>query len=239
MIKTVIVEDDPMVAQINHRYLEKVQGFELIQLASSVEEAVPAIKNQEVDLILLDIYMPGEDGWTLLSQIRGLGKEIDIIIISAACDSFSIQKGMRYGVVDYLIKPFEFERFRCALTKYKEEITFIHKQDQISQGDLDNYLFRTEQQTNLEFELPKGLSKNTLNKTWLKIVEKQGVVFSTEEMAHEVGISRVSMRKYLFFLADIHIIETDIVYGKIGRPIYKHRMIDLNDDLIKPYIGNS
>ncbi|WP_248892482.1 response regulator [Bacillus methanolicus] len=86
MIKTIIVEDDPMVAEFNRRYLEKIDGFELVGMFSTVENAFPIIEKQPIDLILLDIYMPGENGWSLLSKIRSLGKGIDVILITAACD---------------------------------------------------------------------------------------------------------------------------------------------------------
>jgi CitB family two-component system response regulator MalR len=238
MIRTLIVEDDPMVAEINRRYLEKIAGFELVMIASSVEEAIPTIENEELDLILLDIYMQGDDGWSLLSKIRGLGREIDIIVISAACDKYSIQKGLRFGVVDYLIKPFEFERFYSALTSYKEEFSFMSNKDIVKQSDLDQLFFHRDNQTAIEEkDLPKGLTKSTLKKVWEKIVEIHDGGFSTDEIAQKVGISRVSMRKYLYFLADIGIIESELMYGTIGRPVYLHRIINLNEEIIHKYLG--
>ncbi len=238
MIRTIIVEDDPMVAEINRRYLEKIPGFELVMIASSVEEALPAIEEEEIDLILLDIYMQGEDGWSLLSRIRGIDRGIDIIVISAACDKCSIQKGLRFGVADYLIKPFEFERFQSALTTYKDEISFISKQEKVNQSDLDQLFFHRDHQVPAEEkDLPKGLTRNTLKKIWEKIVDIHDSSFSTDEMAQKVGISRVSMRKYLYFLADIGVVETELMYGTIGRPVYLHRVINLNADKIKQYIS--
>jgi len=237
MIRTIIVEDDPMVAQINSLYLGKIEGYELVAAVPTVQDALPIIERDQVDLILLDIYMPGEDGWSLLSKIRWLGQGIDVIIISAANDKESIKKAIRYGAVDYLIKPFEFERFQTALTSYKEDQVFIDEQEELSQNDLDNLLMHKEQHHNVACtELPKGLTKNTLKLIWEKMLEHQEEVFSTEEMAQLVGISRVSMRKYLFFFADIHIIETEIVYGAIGRPIFKHKIVNLDHQLIEKYL---
>lgn len=241
MIRTVIVEDDPMVAKINTRYLEKMDGFELVAAVPTVADALPIIERDQVDLILLDIYMPGEDGWSLLSKIRWLGQGVDVIIISAANDKESIKKAIRFGAVDYLIKPFEFERFQTALNSYKQEQSFIEKQEELSQNDVDNLLLNKEQPQSAvgtsSVELPKGLTKNTLKLIWEKILENKTEVFSTEEMAQQVGISRVSMRKYLFFLADIHIIETEVVYGAVGRPIFKHRMANLDHNLMEKYIS--
>jgi len=57
--------------------------------------------------------------------------------------------------------------------------------------------------------------------------------FSTEEMANHVGVSRVSMRKYLGFLTDIGVIDMEVVYGSVGRPVYQHRCIKPDSKLIR------
>lgn len=114
MIRVLIVEDDPMVAEFNKHYLEQIGGFALRGIAASVDEGLKLLEKKEIDLILLDIFMPGLSGLELLSQIRKMGKGVDVIVVSAAADSYSIKKALQYGAVDYLIKPFEFERFREA-----------------------------------------------------------------------------------------------------------------------------
>lgn len=79
--------------------------------ASSVEEAKKYIAEQAIDLILLDVYMQESNGLDLLSFIRETGVNIDVIVISAASDMNSVKKAMNFGAVDYLIKPFHFNRF--------------------------------------------------------------------------------------------------------------------------------
>ncbi|WP_312470683.1 response regulator [Neobacillus sp.] len=239
MTKTVIVEDDPMVAEINRRYLEQIEGIELVGIAGSVEEAIPLLEGNKVDLILLDIHMPGDNGWSLLSKIRGLGTEIDVIIITASCDKESIKKGLRFGTVDYLIKPFEFERFQTALLSYRKEQMMMNDQEKLNQIDLDQFLLRKEQKISAGYDLPKGLTKNTLCKVWKQVTEMGGTPFSTEELACKVGISRVSIRKYVIFLADIHVLETEVVYGTIGRPVYMHRIANEGSSIIQNYIDNN
>ena len=59
MIKVLIVEDDPMVAEFNRRYLSMVAGFELCGVASSADDALRLLSRQPIDLVLLDIFMPG------------------------------------------------------------------------------------------------------------------------------------------------------------------------------------
>ncbi|OIJ18819.1 two-component system response regulator DcuR [Anaerobacillus alkalidiazotrophicus] len=236
MLKVLIVEDDPMVAEFNRRYLEKIEGYELVAIAPSVDDAINILNENKVHLILLDIYMPNKTGWDLLSKIRSNDKEVDIIVISAACDNESIQKALRFGVVDYLIKPFEFERFCTALQDYKADKSMIDKQTKLKQEDLDNQFFNKNHKSVQSLELPKGLTKNTLQFVWEKIKLMEISPFSTEELANEVGISRVSLRKYLNFMNDINILKTDIVYGTVGRPVYKHQLISSDEEIIKRYL---
>lgn len=224
MIKTLIVEDDPMVAEINRRYLEQIEGFFLVGIAGSIEAALSFLEKEKVDLLLLDIHMPGDNGWDLMSKIRGLGSEMDVIVITASCDKESIKRGLRFGAVDYLIKPFEFERFQSALMTYQKEQRVMNDQDQLNQMDLDHLLHHKEQLVSEAHELPKGLTKDTLCKVWKQVIKMGRNACSTEELASKTGISRVSMRKYVHFLAEIEVIETEIEYGAVGRPVYMHRM---------------
>lgn len=234
MIKVLIVEDDPMVAEFNRRYLEQVGGFELIAVAPSVADGLNILDCQEINLILLDIFMSGMNGFDLLVQIRKLGQGVDVIVVSAACDSQSIKKALRYGAFDYLIKPFEFERFNTALTAYRDWLTMTKGQERLSQAELDVRLLHMTPRPVLS-ELPKGLTRNTLKTVWENIQEIKESSFSTEEMANRIGISRVSMRKYLGFLTDIGVIEMEVIYGSVGRPVYQHRCIKLENNLIKRY----
>ena len=66
-------------------------------------------------LLILDIFMPTMDGLQLLGKIREHGFDVDVIIVSAANDKDKIKQALRLGAVDYIIKPFEFERFNLAL----------------------------------------------------------------------------------------------------------------------------
>ncbi|CAB1262619.1 two-component response regulator for malate metabolism (MaeL) [Clostridiaceae bacterium BL-3] len=233
MIKVLIVEDDPMVCELNRRYLNQIDGFRLAATASSFEKAVEVMKKTKIDLILLDIFMPGKSGLELFKYIRRLNDEVDFIIISAACDINIIKKSLNLGLVDYLIKPFEFERFNSALLNYKKVQNLINVKDVINQKDLDNYILNKDKLT--VNNLPKGLDKNTLKNVWTSILKISKNDFSTIELSKIAGISRVSMRKYLEFLCNIGILTMNVEYGSVGRPVYKYKCIDLNGDFLERY----
>ncbi|WP_078411828.1 response regulator [Priestia abyssalis] len=235
MIRVMIVEDDPMVAEFNKRYLEQVGGFDLAAVCSTVDQAMEELEKQRIDLLLLDIFMPGKHGLDLLSSIRENEKEIDVIVISAASDIERIQKALRLGAVDYLIKPFEFERFNAALSAYREKAAFIQNQHVLNQAELDQQILRKEEKR-LPEELPKGLTKDTLKMIWQVITEIKTAPFSTEDIADRAGISRVSVRKYLKFLKDIGVLDIKVIYGTIGRPVYQHEFNETKSNVIKHYL---
>ncbi|SFG15571.1 two-component system, CitB family, response regulator/two-component system, CitB family, response regulator MalR [Halobacillus alkaliphilus] len=224
MIQVLIVEDDPMVADLNKKYVEQVEGFHLVASASDVEEAFNCLEEAQVDLILLDVYMPGRNGLQLLKELRGKDKQVDVILITAASEREQIQQSLRLGAVDYLIKPFEFGRLQEALEKYKESQSVLQAKQKVSQEELDQILSKQEErQDNHRIQVPKGLTQTTLEHIISVIRTKGEISFSTDEIAQETAISRVSVRKYLKFLKEIDFLEETLIYG-VGRPVYQYQI---------------
>jgi two-component system, CitB family, response regulator MalR len=241
MINVLIVEDDPMVAKFNQQYLQEIEGFQLIGVAHSVDDARKKIEENKVDLILLDVYMPGgKTGLDLLSSIRREKREVDVILITAASEVDKIQAALRQGVVDYLIKPFEFERFYKALTLYKEKQDLLKMNRKIDQNELDQYLIGDGEKTVVEETplLPKGLTQSTLEIIYDHIKHFKMKSFSTDEIAEASNISRVSIRKYLKFLKDNDILEETLTYG-IGRPVYHYSLNKMKIPFLERYLSNS
>nr|WP_223635574.1 response regulator [uncultured Planococcus sp.] len=238
MIKVMIIEDDPMVAVLNRQYVERVEGFTVIGHAADTAEAHALLAKEEVDLLLLDIHMPGMNGLDFLRQLREEKKDLDVILITAASKISQIQQALRLGAVDYLIKPFEFSRFQEALLQYQNHYYGIGDRNKVDQQELDR-MFRkkreTVQETSSFGTVPKGLTKTTLKKIIEVIMQIKADSFSTEDIAEISRISRVSVRKYLKFLTEIGYLEENLVYG-IGRPIYRYLIKNSNQHLIKPYV---
>lgn len=103
----------------------------------------------------------------------------------------------------------------------------MKEQQKISQSELDSLILQKEKrEPTVTKELPKGLTKQTLQLIWQKIESLNGRVFTTDEMAQLVGISRVSIRKYVMFLTDIGVLENEMMYQHVGRPVSKLRCVD-------------
>ena len=234
MIRVLVVEDDPMVGKFHEHYLNQINDFELVDTVRNSENALKLLAEKSYDLVLLDIFMPGIDGLELLKEIRNKNYNVDVVVISAANEREQIQKALRLGAVDYIIKPFDFERFNLALTNYKTKRDNMLGLTQFKQDDLDkNIIFK---EASADINIPKGLDKHTIKIVW-EIIVKQENMFTTDEIANLAGISRVSIRKYLEFFKSINILSLELHRGAVGRPIYKYKCIDRSSTIISHYLG--
>lgn len=223
MIQVLIIEDDPMVAKFNGMYVDKVPGFALAGTADGVEAGWEILQNRKIDLVLLDVYMANKNGLDLLVDARKANLAVDVIVVSSANDHASVQTALRYGAVDYLIKPFDFERFREALMRYKYRCIHIRKEG-IQQKELDALFHQGGGNQGWTGEsLPKGITKETFLRVLREINKLEGW-FSTAELAELTGISRVSLRKYLRFLEENNTLLSDVSYQGNGRPLQQYKL---------------
>ena len=231
MIKTMIVEDDPMVRQINSKFLNKVEGFSLEIAAANLTEAKAFLSTSDIDLILLDVFLPNENGIDFLKWLRKNEIAADVILITADKSIERIKDAFRYGVVDYLIKPFTFERFKESLDTLKERINSFKNYQTIEQGELDKLILTNKNKDTSEDELTSNLEKGFNKYTYKSIVNELDNIkeeyFTTEELSESLGIAKVTVRKYLDYMSKKGELEKIIEYGKIGRPLYKYKIKNL------------
>ena len=143
MINVLIVDDDAMVADLNRLYVNRVEGFSCCGVASTLNQAEALIANpgQPIDLVLLDVYMQQDNGLDLLPIIRASGRPIDVIMISSASDAAQqSRRPCTSGVVDYLIKPFQFPRFEEALNGWKAKRSLMGSHQYYEQADVDRLI---------------------------------------------------------------------------------------------------
>lgn len=222
MIKVVIVEDDPMVALINKKYVEMIDNFTVINTVSSREDLNSTLKNNQVDLILMDVYLPKENGIEILKHIRECGILSEVIMMTAADNSDEIKTAFAYGAIDYLIKPFEFDRFKKAIDKYIKKRELLIGKSKLDQSELDK-LYDENSLDNKEKRLPKGINKNTLSKIYEVIEKEKEKYWTIRGISKATGVSNVTIKKYVDYLEKIGEVEVTIDYGNIGRPEYKYR----------------
>ena len=224
--KILIVEDDPMVALINKRFLENMGFKDILGPLQTEEEIIKVLDKENIDLILLDVYLPKKNGIDILKSLRYKKYLTDVIMITAANSVEEVKRAFAYGVTDYLVKPFEFERFEEAINKYKQKNNLLNKREALSQQDIDVISKSLEE----KIELPKGLNQKTLARIMEFLKENQGKVWTLREIAYELkisektGVSNVTIKKYMDYLEDVKKVNVTLTSGNVGRPEYKYTL---------------
>ena len=211
-MKILIIEDDPMLAMIHKEYFKRKEISNDLNHVSTLEEAKEFLENSDTDLIILDNYLADGQGIEFLPELKGY----PIIMITAANDVQTVEAALTNGVVDYLVKPFTYERFSQAIDKVQDYMKLLSK-EKINQDLIDDYLNsgRVEEE---EDSLPKGLSRITLKKV-LENIKEQETGFTTQQVADALDISRITIRKYLNHLVNINVLSEDAEYYTSGRPV--------------------
>ncbi|MCL6612646.1 MAG: response regulator [Peptococcaceae bacterium] len=222
-IEVVIVEDDPMVVEVNKGFVNAVPGFKVAGVARSGKEAIEMIREAVPDLVLLDIFLPDIDGVATLQEIRRIGLPTDVIVVTAAQDAETIQNVFRYGAIDYIIKPFKFNRLKSALNCYATLHNRFKRQSYMNQAEIDSLSLSRGQQ--IEEGVPKGLNEITLKQVYLYLL-KEGTALSAEEVAEGVGLARVTARRYLDYLEKTGKVILELQYGSVGRPVNRYRPVE-------------
>lgn len=114
MLNCLIVEDEPLAAGIVEDYIRQVPSLRLIGKCGDALDALEALQEAPVDVLFLDIHLPGLKGLDMLRTLRHAPQ----VILTTAYHEYALE-GYEYGVVDYLLKPIGFERFIKAVQKLK------------------------------------------------------------------------------------------------------------------------
>ncbi|MFP3811737.1 MULTISPECIES: response regulator [Bacillus] len=223
MMKVLIAEDDFRIAAIHESYIQKVQGFQVAGKAKSAKDMWEALQKEQVDLILLDVYMPDELGTNLLPLLRERHPDVDVIIITAATETMLLRDALHYGVVHYLIKPVTVQKFTQVLTEYKEKKELINSKDEVNQTMIDLFFgqMQEESQQKDDRDLPTGINSLTLDKV-KTLMEEEISGITAEELGEKMGASRTTARRYVEYLVTTGECRAELAYGIIGRPERKY-----------------
>lgn len=122
MSKIIIIDDEPLARSIVKEYLEKYPGLEIAEECNDGFEGLKAIQQHQPDLIFLDIQMPKINGFEMLELVD----QPPAVIFTTAFDEYAI-KAFEAHAIDYLLKPFNQERFDKAIQKWKEQVAGSQK----------------------------------------------------------------------------------------------------------------
>ena len=220
MYKVLIVEDDPMVAMINEQYIKRNKNFQLVGKCKDGAAALEFLEQNSVDLIVLDVYMPHMDGLETLRTIRNRQIPVDAIMVTAANDRSSVEEALHLGIVDYLVKPFTFDRFQMALEKYISQTNAFRDFDTLNQKNIDHIIDNSRKKS--EDTFPKGIQEKTLLLIMEYLKDNADNWFTGDEIAEQVGLTGVTVRRYMNYLAESGRVTAEMNYETGGRPCMKY-----------------
>ncbi|MPY47767.1 response regulator [Streptomyces sp. K1PN6] len=215
-IDVLVVDDDFMVNRVHRTFVERVQPFRVVGTAGTGEQAIAAVDDLRPDLVLLDLYLPDIFGLDVIPRLRTAGHDCDVMVISAAREADAVRGAVRHGVVDYLLKPFEYEDLRVRLERYAAQRGRLLTTVVRGQADVDRVLAGALAPSPGN-ALPKGLSVETADLIERALRDTDSTLSATE-CATATGISRVSARRYLEYFHAAGSADVSLRYGAAGRP---------------------
>ena len=220
-IATLVVEDDPVLAEAHAAFTARVPGFAVAGVAHLGGEALRLVATREVDLLLLDVNLPDMTGIELCRTLRAHGNQVDVIAVTSARDLATVRAAVSLGVVQYLLKPFSFATFQEKLRAYAEfRRRAAQAPDLLAQDDVDRALAALHDAPTRP-ALPKGLTEATLASVVALLRSHDQL--SAAQIAPRVGISVQTARRYLDYLAAQRLALRAPRYGGAGRPEQVYR----------------
>ncbi|MGK3957322.1 response regulator [Arthrobacter sp. R4] len=230
-IRVLVVEDEPVASAAHAAYVGRLEGFTLAGTAPDGQSALRLLSEfvasgDPVELVLLDMNLPDLHGLDIARRMRAAGILADIIAITAVRELAIVRSAVAIGVVQYLIKPFTYATFADKLASYRlfrQQLASPEpgsKKTGASQSDVDQAFASLRAPS--EMPLPKGLSISTLESVQEFMKGRSEAVSATEVM-EALGMSRVTARRYLEYLADAGTASRAPRYGTPGRPENEYR----------------
>lgn len=228
-IIVLVVDDEPETALSHAKYVNRVAGFHTGAIANNGQEALSLLTRAQrsgspFDLVLLDMTLPDLHGIDVAKRMRGLGLTTDIIAITAVRDLAVVRSAVATGITQYLIKPFTFAAFSEKLENHRRFMASMHSTgSDTSQAALDT-AFSALRTSTASASLPKGLIAETLTQITEHLASQPERRLSATELGEELGISRVTARRYLEHLFDAKNVIKQPRHGTRGRPEYEYQI---------------
>jgi response regulator of citrate/malate metabolism len=221
-IRAVIVDDDFAVAHVNRAFVDAQPGFTVVAEAHTGADALAAIELHRPQLVLLDVYLPDLGGLDVLRRLRAAGNDVEVIAVTAARDLDTVRRARLLGVRHYLVKPFSGASLGERLEEVRRGIAADRAAPRttLDQRAVDQVLGSA---TSHRAMLPKGLSPVSLERVAAGLAGCDTDA-SAAEIAEQLGMSRVSARRYLEHLVATGAAEVSPRYGSAGRPEHRYRM---------------
>ena len=227
MLKLVMVEDEIISADVNRGFAQRMSEISIVATFYNGRDALDFLLKNPIDLLLLDIGLKSNySGLQLLTDLRRQGKLIDVIIISARNESDLVNEALHLGIVDYLMKPFNYERFNEALQKFLYRKS-LESKGNYTQEDIDRMLANTQDSPPTRKVLKKGLQQQTLDKIlgYMTLDENFRKFMTSDQISTGTGFSKMTVRRYMNNFIEEKIAVSRINYYTGGRPSIEYAVV--------------
>jgi response regulator of citrate/malate metabolism len=221
VIRVLVVDDQPVVAAVHREMVDRVDGFRAVAVAHSGPAALVRAEHGGVDLVLLDLSMPGMGGIEVCRRLHGMSEAPDVIAVTAVRDMATVRSAVRLGVVLYVVKPFTFAMLRERLRQYASFRRAAAAGTAVDQREIDKALATLRAPTPVP--VPKSMSAESLDAVRAVLIGAADGL-TAAEVADRTGMARVTARRYLEHLVTSGVCVREPVYGHAGRPLLRYRL---------------
>jgi DNA-binding LytR/AlgR family response regulator len=213
-LRCLIIDDEPLAQRVLEKYTGELPNLELVGKCSDAIEAMEVLQKETVDLIFLDINMPRLSGINFLKSY----KNPPLVIITTAYTEYALES-YELNVLDYLKKPFSFERFIQAIQKAEEKVKLLPESQEITKDELE-YIFVKANKKTININLDSIQYVEALG-DYVKIFTSEGHVVTYQSLK---GIERLLPsnkffrihKSYIVALSKIKSIEGNMVHMDKG-----------------------
>ena len=145
-------------------------------------------------------------------------------MVTAANDRESLEEALHLGIIDYLVKPFDFERFQMALEKFVAQNDALRQLQTLNQKNIDFIIEHSRKKS--EDVYPKGIQQKTLEMVVEHLREQKEHWLTGEAIAEKIGLTGVTVRRYMNYLAETGIVSSEMNYETGGRPCMLYKIAE-------------
>ena len=211
-----VVDDDFRVARLHARLVDDVPGFRVVGVAHTAEQTRHLVAEHAPDLVLLDNYLPDQQGVELATQLG-----CDVLMVTADSSAALVRAAVAAGAVDVLVKPFPPDRLAGRLSAYARYRGLLRDSaDELGQQGVDRALAALRQASRAT--PPKGQSSVTARLVAERL-RTSDAAMTAADVADALGISRATAQRYLAALTETSQASVSLRYGSTGRPEHLYR----------------
>lgn len=193
MIRIIIADDQEIIRESLKIILSTHEDIRIIGTAQNGYEVLDLLKNNEVDVILMDIRMPKMDGVYCTKVVKEEYPKIKIVILTTFNDDEYIFSALKYGASGYLLKD-------VSMDDLYKDIVIVHNGGALINPDIATKVFnmfsRMSKQNNFTINVDKDYLKDITKPEW-KVIQQVGYGLSNKEIAQKLFLSEGTVRNYL------------------------------------------